>query len=37
MKYRRLGGRDAVGVACLDEDAVPELVGDRFFWDREDD
>ena len=37
MKYRRLGGTDVVGTACLDEDAESEPVGDRFFWDWEDD
>lgn len=37
MKYRRLDGTDVVGTACLDDDAVSELVGDRFFWDLEDD
>lgn len=37
MKYLRLGGTDIVGAVCLKEDDVSELVGDRFFCDREDD
>lgn len=37
VKYRRLGGIDVVGTACLEDEAVSEPVGDRFFWDLEDD